>query len=132
MYIFLDESKCLSKNWWKFILSGLVTSLKPWTINNLYKKFLEENWIKEIWWEVKSFDKKYRHKIEKFYCFLKESKFWKNIEFIWIYAKNYFENWENYFSCLEILLLQTIKYNKIDNNPDKINIIADNLKLNYK
>ena len=131
MYIFLDESKKLHKKWWKFILSWLVTNLKPWTIDRIYNEFLKENWIKEVWWEVKSFDKKFRKKIDNFFYFIKNSKYSNNIEFVWIFAKNYFENGENYFSCLEYLVKHTIEFNKVIKKIEKINIFADNLKLNF-
>ena len=130
MYIFLDESKLLTKKWWKFILGWLVTSLKPWTIDKLYKGFLEHTWIKEKWWEIKSYDKKYRDKIENFYLHIKDSRYSKEIEFVWIYAKEYFDSGEDYYYCLVQLILHTIKYNKIIKRYDKINIICPYYHLN--
>ncbi len=133
MYIFLDESKALHKKWWKFILAGLVTSLKPGTIEKIYNDFLKHTGIKEYWGEIKSFDRKYRNKIEYFYNFIKYSKYSEQIQFIGVYAKNYKENWKNYFECLKILIYHTIKYSKILNKKfNSINIIADNIKLDYK
>ena len=132
MYIFLDESKALHKNWWKFILAWLVTSLKPWTIDKLYSNFLIHSWIREKWGEIKSCDGLYKNKINDFYYFLKDSQYSNNIELIWIFAKNYFENWESYYWCLEQLTIHILKNIKIESKIKKINIIADNLKLNYK
>jgi len=43
MYIFLDESKALHKKRGKFILAGLVTSLKPSTIDKIYYGFLKHS-----------------------------------------------------------------------------------------
>ncbi len=133
MYIFLDESKALHKEWWKFILAGLVTSLKPWTIDKIYCDFLNHTWIKEKGWEIKSYDRNYRDKIEYFYNFIKYSKYSKQIQFIWIFAKNYKESWKNYFESLKILIYHTLKYSNILNKKfETINIIADNIKLDYK
>ncbi len=132
MYIFLDESKALHKNWWKFILAWLVTSLKPSTIDKIYSSFLEHSGIKEVWGELKSFNKKYRDRIDWFYNYLKISKYFNQIQFIWIYARNYKESWKNYYRSLEILLEHTIKYSYlVKSNTDSINIIADNIKINY-
>ena len=132
MYIFLDESKLLTKKWWKFILGWLITSLKPWTIDNLYKGFLEHTWIKEKGWEIKSYDWEYKKRIDDFYMYIKSWKYSEKIEFVWLFAKNYKENWESYYECLKILLIHTLKFNKINSKFEKINIIADNIKLNYK
>ena len=132
MYIFLDESKTLHKNWWKFILAGIVTSLKPWTIDRIYYDFLRYKNIREVWGEVKSFDKKYRNKIDWFYDYIKWSVYWKQIQFIGIYSKNYTESWENYYHSLKELIYHTVKYTYIDKkNFNSISIIADNIKLNY-
>jgi len=132
MYIFLDESKALHKNWWKFILAWLVTSLKPSTIDKIYYDFLEHSGIKEFWGEIKSHDRFYREKIDDFYMYIKSWKFANQIEFIWIYARNYKETWKNYYTSLKYLIEHTIKFNIINSNFEKINIIADNIKLNYK
>ena len=133
MYIFLDESKALHKKWWKFILAGLITDLNHSTIDNIYKNFLEYIWVKEKWGEIKSFDKKYRWKIDNFYKYIKSSKYNKNIQFIWVFVQNYNESWDNYYSSLVELIYHTQKYSHIlKNNFEFINIIADNLKLDYK
>ena len=133
MYIFLDESKALHKNWWKFILAGLITTLNHSTIDNLYREFLKYIWIKEIWWEIKSFDKKYRWKVDWFFNYIKWSRYSNEIQFIWIYAKNYKENWRNYYKSLVELIFHTNKYSYLlKNNYKSLNIIADNLKLDYK
>ena len=132
MYIFLDESKALHKNWWKFILAWLVTNLKPSTIDKIYYDFLKHSWIKEVWWELKSFNKKYRNRIDWFYNYIKISKYFDQIQFIGIFAKNYKESWENYYKSLESLIEHTIKYSYLmKSNNDLINIIADNIKINY-
>ena len=132
MYIFLDESKALHKNWWKFILAWLVTNLKPSTIDKIYKDFLEHTWIKEKWGEIKSSDWNYREKIDDFYMYIKSWRFSSQVEFVWIYVRNYKENWKNYYTSLKYLVEHTIKFNIINSNFEKINIIADNLKLDYK
>ena len=73
------------------------------------------------------------------YIFLDESKAlhknWKysdKIEFVWIYAKNYKECWKNYYTSLKYLVEHTLKFNIINSNFEKIHIIADNIKLDYK
>ena len=132
MYIFLDESKALHKKWWKFILAGLVTNLKPSTIDKIYYDFLEHSWIKEFWGEIKSCDRFYRERIDDFYMYIKSWKFSEQIEFVWIYVRNYKETGENYYTALKFLVEHTIKFNIINSNFEKINIIADNIKLNYK
>ena len=132
MYIFLDESKALHKKWWKFILAGLVTSLKPSTIDKIYSSFLEHTGIEEKWWEIKSCDWDYRDNIDDFYMYIKSWKFSKEVEFVWISVRNYKENWKNYYTALKFLVEHTIKFNIINSNFEKIHIIADNLKLDYK
>ena len=133
MYIFLDESKSLNKKWWKFILSWIITSLKPWTIDKIYNEFLNYSWITESWGEIKSCDRKYQVKIQRFHYYIKHSKYSEQIQFIWVFSKNYKENWENYYKSLKILLTHTLRFSKIINkNFNTYNIIADNIKLNYK
>ena len=100
MYIFLDESKRLNKQWGKFILAWLVTNLKPSTIDKLYSDFLEHSWIQEKWWEIKSYDGNYRDRIDWFFSYLQTSKYCNCIQFIWIYVKNYQETWKNYYTAL--------------------------------
>ena len=93
---------------------------------------MKHAWIKEVWWELKSFNKKYRWKIDWFYNYLRTSKYFKQIQFIWIYTKNYKESWKNYYKSLEILLEHTYKYSYLTkNNTNLINIIADNIKIDY-
>ena len=132
MYIFLDESKRLNKQWGKFILAWLVTNLRPSTIDKLYSDFLEHSWIKEKWWEIKSYDGNYRDRIDDFYLFLKESHYRNDIEFVWIYAKNYFETGENYYYCLNMLCHHILNYQNALKQITKVHIIADNIKLNYE
>lgn len=133
MYIFLDETKRIKWENWEFILWWLVTSLKPWKVDEIYKEFLEYSGIKEKWWEIKSYDRSNRWKIESFYYYLKFSKYWNLFEFVWIFAKWYKESWKNYYKTLEELLKHTFEYTLINKDSfQKVNIIADNLKLDIK
>ena len=133
MYIFLDESKQIIWDNWEFIFWWLVTTYKPSTIDKIYYNFLKENWIKEKWWEIKSYDSKYRDKINSFYDYLVENKYMKNIEFIWLYATWYKENWKNYYKTLVHSITHTILKNEIVKNKfQNVKIIADKLKLDYK
>ena len=133
MYIFLDESKQIIWDNWEFIFWWLVTTYKPSTIDKIYYEFLKENWIKEKWWEIKSFDSNYRDDINSFYEYLVEKNHMKNIEFIWLYATWYKESWKNYYKSLVHSIKHTIINNEIvKDNFLKVTIIADNLKLDYK
>lgn len=130
MYLFIDESKQINHNNWKFIFWWLITNYKPSTLDKIYYQYLKDNWIKEKWWEIKSFDNKYRSKISSFYQYLKENNHLLNIEFVWLFATWYRENWKNYYNSLIELVYHTILYNNLFNNSFKdIKIIADNLKL---
>lgn len=133
MYIFLDESKQIIWDNWEFIFWWLVTTYKPSTIDKIYYDFLKDNWIKEKWWEIKSFDSNYRDDINSFYEYLVEKNHMKNIEFIWLYATWYKESWKNYYKSLVHSIKHTIINNEIvKDNFLKVTIIADNLKLDYK
>lgn len=132
MRIYLDESKKIHL-WkkWQYIFWWLVTTYKPNTIDKIYLDFLDNIWFKNKWKELKSTDRFYKDKVNYFYKFLEDEWYMENIEFYWIYIEEYKENWENYIEMLTILLNFLIEKNKFqDENFNKIQIIADNLKLN--
>jgi len=132
MRIFLDESKKID-GWkkWQFIFWWLVTTYKPSTIDKIYLEFLESIWFKNKWKELKSTDRYYKNQINDFYNFLDDKWYMENIELCWIYIEEYRENWENYTEMLSILTEFIIENNKFkDYWLSKIQIIADNLKLN--
>lgn len=133
MIIYIDESKKINK-WkkWQYIFWWIITTYKSGTINKIYCEFLDFSWIKYKW-ELKSTDRLYKSEIEWFYNFLDSKWYMENIEFCWIYIEEYKENWNNYIEMLSILTKFIIEKNKFNNNSiSKIQIIADNLKLDIK
>ena len=133
MYIFLDESKRFNKNNKKIVFWWLITNLKPSTIDTLYYDFLDEKWIKEINWEIKSYEKKYEKDIFDFHNFLKNHRLNNDIEFVWAYSEWYTENWNNYYKILIAIIKYVVNKNKFNlKKIIKVNIIADHLKLSFK
>jgi len=132
MYFFIDESKQIKGKNGQIVLGWLLTTYRPSTIDKIYSSYLKHIWIQEKDNEIKSCDWKYKHIIKHFYTYLQEKWFMKNIELVWLYAKNYYEKWERYYELLVNLIIYSLKNNILQEKSfTKMNILSDVLKLDY-
>jgi len=132
VFIFLDESKGFNKEDKKIVFWWLITNLTPSSIDKLYYSFLDEKWLTEKNWEIKSFDHRYEKHIFDFHNFLKKQREFEDIEFIWAFCKWYKESWENYYKILVELVKYAINKNKFNHSKIRdIKILADHVKLSY-
>lgn len=114
MYIYIDESKGFFWEKKKIVFWWLLTNLKLSVIDRLYYEFLDSVWIKEIRWEIKSSDHKFKDKIFDFYKFLKNKKEYRDIEFIWAYCDDYEENWLFFYKIVVEILNRWLVNNKFN------------------
>jgi len=124
MHIFIDETKKLAQ--WEIIFWWFLTNYRSSSVDKFYQEFLEENWIKETNWEIKSYESRFKKKIPKIFQKIKKKDsfyfkaFWVKITWYKESLKNYTKAVENIIEILSPYLIQGKWW---------INITADSVKL---